>query len=84
MHDALWDALAVKVRHLVDEGDILQQKWSTLSDAHRGGLLTHRLAVARGDDGVALLRGREGVVKCCGVAVLWGWGDKEVWSENVR
>ena len=61
MHHSLGDPLAVEVRHLVDEGDILEQQRSALSDAHRGGLLAHRLTVARGDDGASLLqhRGRE-------------------------
>ena len=64
MDDALGDPLAVEVGHLVDEGDILQQQWAALADTDRGRLLAHRLAVARGDDGAALLSEREGERMC--------------------
>lgn len=42
VHDALRNSLAIKVRHLVEEVDILQQDWTSLANSLRGGFDTDR------------------------------------------
>ena len=56
VHHALGDPLAVEVGHLVEEGDILQEEGSALSDTYRGRLLSDRQAVGRGEDRAVLLQ----------------------------
>jgi hypothetical protein len=48
VHDALRDALAVKVRHLVDKGAVLDEERAAGTHRHRVQLVRQGLAVTRG------------------------------------
>lgn len=41
MNDTFWDSLAIEVRNLIDEVDVLQQDWSVRSDSLGSGLDTN-------------------------------------------
>lgn len=55
VHDALRDALAVEVRHLVEEVDILQQDRAPLTDGLRRGLHADWRSISKSGDGRAAL-----------------------------
>lgn len=56
VHHALRNALAVKVRHLVEEVNILQQDWAALADSLRCGFHSDWSSTGGGSDAWSALR----------------------------